>query len=327
MDWIRENKPLAAILGVIIAGSLALGYLLFDAWSSYSETREGYLGLGTQVAGLKGAPLAPTEANLKAKQAMVDEYAAMVNRLGGALLILQPPLEPTKDIEFQEKLKAKILDMRKAAKSKMQLPGEFAFGFDDYTAGLPASAAAATELSGYLDAMDSLVKLFLQCGVHSVDLLERSKLPIETQVAQQGNTNAGAQGQGASGVLEKRQISVILTLDQGPLQLLTSRLANPSEMPFFTSLRLLRIENERKEGPNRAEVKVPGPTTAIPGGPGGETPKTAAAETDEIKPPPPAQRDSVPVFGQESLKVRMEIDLIKFSDAAKGVAVQSPSGR
>jgi hypothetical protein len=133
-----------------------------------------------------------------------------------------------------------------------------------------------------------------------------------------------AQQQMASAILEKRQIALILTLDQGPLQLLISRLANPSDMPFFTSIRLLRIENERQDGPLRSDVRLPAAPSE--GGAAAETP-TAAAATDEIKPPPPAPVDSVPVIGKELLKVRMEIDLIKFLDAAKGIVAQSPAAR
>ncbi|MBE2284851.1 MAG: hypothetical protein IAE77_15430 [Prosthecobacter sp.] len=322
MDWIRENKSLAAILGVIIAGSLALGYLLFDAWSTYSEAKDSYLAMGTQVAGLKGARLAPTEANVKAKQAVVEEYAGVVNRLGTALLILQPPVQPIKDIEFQAKLKNKIADARKAAGLvKMALPAEFAFGFDEYTAGLPKSAEAAAELSSFLDATDELVKLFMQCGVQSVDLFERSTLPVEglPTPTKQGNQSVRQPQQQpvAPGILEKKQISVILTLDQGPLQLLVSRLANPSEMPFFMSLRLLRIENERQEGPLRSEVQVPADAAALTADPGAAQ-ADAKPAGDEIKPPPPAPVDSVPVIGKERLKVRMEIDLVKFLEGARG---------
>lgn len=321
MDWIRENKSLATILGVIIAGSLALGYLLFDAWSTYSEAKDSYLATGSQVAGLKGARLAPTDANVKAKAAVVEEYANVVNRLGTALLILQPPVQPIKDIEFQAKLKNKIADARKAAAlSKMALPAEFAFGFDEYTAGLPKSAEAAAELSSFLDATDELVKLFMQCGVQSVDLFERSTLPIEGLPAPTRPGNQAVrqpQQPVAPGILEKKQISVILTLDQGPLQLLVSRLANPSDMPFFMSLRLLRIENERQEGPLRSEVQVPADAAAGAAiDPAATQPETKAS--DEIKPPPPAPVDSVPVIGKERLKVRMEIDLVKFLEAARG---------
>jgi hypothetical protein len=322
MDWIRENKPLAAILGVIIVGSLALGYLLFDAWSTYEETKEGYLGVGNQVAALEGARLAPTEVNLKAKQAVVEEYAQVVNRLGKTLLILQPQIAPIKDIEFQAKLKTKISEARQATQSKMQLPADFAFSFEEYTKNLPVSDAAATELSGYLDAMDELVKLFLKCNVHSLDELQRSKLAVEqAATAQQG----GVQQPVAAAILEKRQISAVVTLDQGTLQLLVSRLATPSEMPFFTNLRLLRIENQRQDGPLRTEVRLP-KTKALPaGGDTGTAGTPAKEQSDEIKPPEPAPVDTVPVFGQEALKVRLEIDLVKFLDGARGAAAPAPA--
>jgi hypothetical protein len=328
MDWIRENKPLAAILGVVIAGALVLGYLLFGAWGSYSEAKENYLAMGNQVATMKSAALAPNKDNLQAKRALVDEYANNVNKLGGALLILQPPVVPIKDIEFQTKLKAKIAEARKsAAASKMVLPAEFAFGFDDYTSSLPKAEAAA-ELSSYLDAMVEIVKLFMVCGVQSVDVIERSKLALEqassptATSAQPRNVRPGMpqQPMAGSAMIEKRQISIILTLDQGPLQMLVSRLANPSDMPFFTNLRLLRIENQMQEGPIRADVRIP---EAAPPATGTEA--SAPATTDEIKPPPPAPVDSIPVIGQERLKVRMEIDLLKFLDAAKGVAAPSPA--
>lgn len=326
MDWIRENKPLAAILGVIAVGSLALGYLLYDAWSVYDETKEGYLGLGNQVAALKGARLAPTNENLAAKQAAVDEYAKLVDTLGKTVLFLQPKVDPINDIEFQDKLKAKISEIRKlAGQANVQLPADFAFGFDDYTSTLPKSAAAATELSGYLDAMEKLMKLFLDCGVKGVDLLERSKLPVEAATAAnaQGNNNAAMRGQVSAEILEKRQISAVLTLDQGPLQLLVSRLTSPSEMPYFTSLRVLRVENQMQDGPLNSEVRLPTQEAKVQG----STPAAEEAPSDEIKPPEPAFPDAISVFGNELLKVRLEIDLVKFLDAAAGIAAQAPTGR
>jgi hypothetical protein len=331
MDWIRENKPLAAILGVIIAGSLALGYLLFGAWSSYSEAKENFLAQGAQVAALKSARLSPSDANLQAKRALVEEYAANVNRLGGALLILQPPVLPIKDIEFQTKLKAKIAEARQSAtNSKLSLPAEFAFGFDEYTSSLPKAEAAA-ELSNYLDAMVELVKLFMLCGVQSLDVLERFKLPLEQESAvaspQQRAIRPGARqptmATASPSIYESRRVSIILTLDQGPLQLLVSRLANPSDMPFFTSLKVLRIENEMQEGPIRSDISVP--QAEVPTAEGAAVTPTASTPSNEIKAPPPAPVDSIPVIGRERLKVRMEIDLLKFLDAARGVAAQQPA--
>lgn len=335
MDWIRDNKPLAVILGIILAASLALGYLLFDSWSKYSETKDSYVGLGANVAQMRSMRLAPTEENLKAKQALVDEFAVQVNQLGKTLLILQPKVEPIKNIDFQAKLKEKVAEARKeAGLARLALPAEFAYGFDEYTSNLP-SEAASTELSGYLDAMVTIVKLFMSCNVESVDVLDRSRLPVEdggkaaTPAPQQrnGRPGAGQMAQAGPSILEKRQISVVLTLDQGALQNLVTKLATPSDMPFFTTLRLLRIENQRQEGPARAEgaTAAVAPPAPAPAPAPGATPAAggqATAASDEIRPPDPAPADAVPLIGMEKLRVRMDIDLVKFLDAAGGAAPQ-----
>lgn len=330
MDWIRENKMLATILGVIAAGVLGLGYLLFDAWGGYSTARDEYMALGGEIAQIKGLALAPTEQNLKAKQALVDEYGANVGKLGGALLFLQSVPAATKQAEFQTKLKDRVTQIKNLAQGlKVSLPPDFAFGFAEYLGALPSSDGVATELSGFLDGVDAIVRVALSSHVKSIDLLERAALPNEKQAAsQQQPRPQGAQGRPAQGpqaaIIEKRNVSMVVTLDQGALQLILSRLANPVDMKvrpdadqsFFTSLRVLRVENQAKEGPVRQR------SAAIQAGGGGvETPTppapSATGASTAIAPPPPAPADSVPVIGQELLKVQLEIDLVKFSDAVR----------
>ncbi len=176
--------------------------------------------------------------------------------------------------------------------------------------------------------MDTLLELFMKSGASSVDLFERSKLPVETaQAANAGAMPGGNRGAVPASIVSKRQASVILTLDQGALQLLVSRLANPSEMPFFSSLRLMRIENQRTEGPLRSEVVLPqaadagGDGDPNAGGVVAVAPGESQPVSNEIKAPEPAAPDSVPVIGEEKLKVQLEIDFLRFSDAAQGVAM------
>jgi hypothetical protein len=335
MDWIRENKVLATILGVIAAGVLGLGYLLFDAWGAYSTARDEYVALGGQIAQIKGLALAPTEANLKAKQALVDEYGANVGKLGGALLFLQPVPAPSKQAEFQTKLKDRVLQIKNLAQGlKVALPPDFGLGFTEYLGALPTSDAIATELSGYLDGVEAIVKLALSSNVKSIDLLERAALPNEKGAAeprQPKPTRPQQPGRPAAVVqaplVEKRNVSMVMTLDQGGLQRIMSQLANPVDMKvrpeadqsFFTSLRVLRIENQAKEGPVRHESATSFQSTGGPEGtvsPQGSEAAPAGA-SNALAPPPPAPADSVPVIGQEQLKVLMEIDLVKFSDSVR----------
>jgi hypothetical protein len=316
MDWIRENKMLAGILGVIVAGTFGLGYVLYNSWTSYSEKRDAYLALGNRIAQLEGLPLSPSEANLAAKKKLVSEYSQNVNQLGVALRLLQDAVvpQPATDTQFQAKLKERVIEIKKmAAALKVQLPDPFAFGFDPYIGALPPNEAA-TELSGYLDSIEAIVKLAMGCKVASIDLLERSQIPEETGGSGDQASKSKSKSKGGSApkgpatpsnpaIAEKRKLTLMLTLDQGPLQLLISKLANPGDMPHFASVRVLRVENQMIEGPIKSGVTIPPPPE------GGEPPKEAGSE---IRPPPPAPVDSVPVMGQELLKVQLEIDLVKF---------------
>lgn len=345
MDWIRENKVLSAILGVIAVGVAGLGYLLFDAWGSYTAARDEYMALGSQIAQIKSLSLAPTAPNLQAKKALVEEFATNVNKLGGALFYLQPAVTPAKQAEFQTKLKERVLEIKKiAGEAKIALPAEFSLGFNEYLGTLPNSDDTATELSSYLDGIEAVVKLMVACKVRSIDLLDRTPLAIEKDPAKAAAKSNTPQRPGtarpaapvAAAIAEKRQISFVVTLDQAALQTLMSRLANPADMKVtpeadqshFASLRLLRVENQIKEGPIRRNASVSTTEEAPEIKPVvTQAPKTAAGKDAPsgpvtLSPPPPAPVDSIPVIGQELLKAQMEIDLVKFLDAAKGVTSQ-----
>jgi hypothetical protein len=102
----------------------------------------------------------------------------------------------------------------------------------------------------------------------------------------------------------------MLRLDQGVLQTILSKLASPSEMPYFTVVRLLRIENEVQVGPARVALASKLEPTDL-----GEP---VAPAVDESKPASkgiqPATADSLVVLGKEGIRAYLEIDLIKFID-------------
>lgn len=352
MSWIQDNKVPAAILGVSGVGVIGLGVLLFNAYGSYSDNLATFDSVNNSLASLKGAPLAPTQENLAAKKALVDEYQASASKLNLVLTKLQVPDQPTTDTDFQAKLKAKIADAKKkASELKVLLPAEFNLAFDKYTSELPKSNEVATELSGYLNAVDEIVRLLMVSGIKRIDVLERSDLPSESDAApapktpprQAQRTPAGRPGTpvraAAAPVAEKatsaHQVRVVLTADQAALQLIMSKLANPSdmpEMPYFPVLRLLRIENERQEGPLRSEVAaatagpidpVTGlPVAAKPPAPPAATPEgtAPAAPSNVIAAATPAPADSVPVLGKEAIRAFLEIDLVKFLQPAAPAA-------
>lgn len=338
MDWIRENKTLAAILGLMVFGGIGLAVVLFMAYSGYAESLERHQAISSSLASIKNSKLFPSPENVQAKQAAISQYEDAVGSLGTVLLKLQNPVKPMSDTDFQARLKARIAEVKSMAEGRTELPKDFAFGFDVYTSSLPRSAEAAAELGDYLAAVDEMVKMFIDSGVASITSLERSELSVEKgappppppappkkDIKARPTKAKGAKPapppKEIAKVVERRTVKFSLLTDQGPLQVLINRLASPSQMPFFTVVRLLRIENEKLEGPLR---NVPLSTQDEPQEAASSPPSPDAAgqalKSTVIEPAKPAKKDSVAVMGQENLKVYLEIDLVRFLEPAPETA-------
>lgn len=324
MSWIQQNKLPAAILGVSAAGVAGLGFMLFSAYTSYEERLAQYNTINNSIAGLKSATLAPTPENLAIKQGLVAEFTKAAGDLSYVLTTMQSESapKPTTDTEFQATLKTTIAESRKfAAQYGMALPATYHLEFGRYTSELPKSNEMATELSGYLDAVNSLVNVFAKSGVRQLDSLTRAELDSEKAVdpkkpAARPQARPGQPAPAAPGaqLVQRRQVSANLTLDQAALQVLLSNLASPSEMKYFTVVRLIRIENERQLGPLRSEADAAqaaaqaavAPEVA-PAPEGQAAPVTAATAAAPV--------DAVAVLGNERLRVYLEVDFVNFLGA------------
>lgn len=333
MNWIKENKSLAAILGFMIFGAIGLGVVLFMSYDSYTATVAEFDASNSKIKTLKSAKLFPSEENVALKEKSVTEYADKVNLLRGALLKVQQGVKPMSETEFQAKLKERSGAVKKLADaSGVTLPGgaEFALGFDEYTVSSPKSAEVAAELNVQLDMIENVVTTLIQSGVKSLDSLERTKLAVEKSTpavvappAPKNKPNPRDKNSkkpmitvaaAAEPVLDRYPLKLTITTDQSPFQQVVNTLSNPSKIPQFLVLRLLRIENEKQEGPLKDEVRNRRSEQA----PEIDSPKKddSAAGGATIMAPKPAPHDAVTIMGEEKLKAYMEIDYIRFRPEA-----------
>ncbi len=332
MDWIRANKTLAALMGVFLAAAGGLGFLVVKAWMAFGESRERFDTNNNSLASMKSADLYPSPENLEKKKTAVNEYEEKVGTLSRVLLSLQPSAEPVSETDFQAKLKARIAEVRTLAGKTTQLPADFALAFPDYTASLPKSAAVAHELSDYLDAVDAVTRTLIESGVKSVEMFDRTQLgsekgeapapppPPKTRPGAAKAKAAAAPVKEVAKLVERRTLTISMTCDQGALQKVLNHLASPSQMPYFTAVRLLRVENQKNEGPLRSAIAAElnksiqpafeeseQPIVISPDGAPATEPKAEVIEAAK-----PGAKDAIDVLGKELLKVYMELDLIRF---------------
>jgi hypothetical protein len=339
MDWIRTHKSLANVLGIIIVGTVGLAALFYTKWSAYTETQTSYADATQAKLALEKRALYPNPENVKALGDQVATYEVAVSKLGGTLLSLQAPLEPISDTEFQAKLKASTAEFRQSASERVPalgLPKAFAFGFDIYTNSLPKTPEAAKELSDYFDAVRAVSTAALETGIASIDVLERSELNVEKAVPVAPEPPPAVKGKAKTNtkpkkskkapvkeltkVLERRKLTLQLTCDQAPLQDFVNTLSSASKMAHYTIVRVIRVENERSDGPpkNSEDRSVTALSAPIPPAPEPMTDEEkakAAALADLIVAPKAADPDAKAIMGIEMLKVYMEIDIVRFLEA------------
>lgn len=336
MDWIRENKSQATILGIFGAIALALGVMLFLSSSDYGASLEELQSATSKLSAKEKASLYPNQANVDALEEKVSGYEEKVGLLSKTLLILQGKApEDIADTAFQAKLKQSINELREKVKSSTGLPKDFAFGFETYTISLPRSPEAAKELNDYFESVKAVVTAAVDAGVQSIDHINRTELAIEKgappaprvvqqpKAAPKKSPKKGKGGKAAppppppvTQVVERRTLTLKLTADQGSLQLFLNALASPSKMPYFTVVRSLRVENEKQEGPLKSNIPPPQIEKKEP--PKKEEPTKnsdgtpAAPKLEVIVPPTPSERDAMTIMGGEKLHVYLEIDLVRF---------------
>ena len=342
MNWAQENKKLAGIIGVMVAGGLGLGVWLYLSWSGYSGATEQWSQVQSRINTIRGKKVAPTPENVAIRDRHLAEYAEKVNQLRGALLAVQQGAKPISETEFQARLKDRAAEMKRLAKATgmKELPDEFALGFEKYSTQPPRSPEMAAELNIHLDAVEKLVATAIEAGVTSIDLLERTKLenediqappkaPAVKPKSGRVSTKKGAkkpvitEAAASEPVLDRYPIKLLVTTDQGPFQNLINTVCHPGKMPYFLVTRLVRVENTRIDGPTKDEINQR-MASAAQAGAGALAPKPpepvkpgAPPAAPVIEPPKPATPDAFDIMGREQLKVYLEIDYIRFRPAAK----------
>ncbi len=182
MNWIKQNKKLATILGVMVAGGIGLGTMLFIfPGPIFREQMEKWSSLDRDAAKLENSKFTPNAENVALLAQKLEEYREKFNDAadGSAPPKLQEVVTPITETEFQAKLKERTRAVTQKAGKMTELPKDFALSFDEYTGSLPPNPDVAAELNVQLDVTEKLVNTLLEAGVKSIDSLERTRLPTE----------------------------------------------------------------------------------------------------------------------------------------------------
>ncbi len=295
----------------MVLGTLVLGFFIYKGRSDFNELTANFERTEKQVNRLQNGQLFPNESNLEEKRERVTAYAGAVDKLKAKMLEGQAPLKE----DLQEQDFRQIMNNESeaivalAAKAKLILPEDFAFGLDAYKQGKPFRAGAISRLEWQLNAAKEFIKIAADSDIDSIDEFNRDEFKEENEPTESKEGNGSPKGKSSNSNKNKSSVNPMAEADKvmetyrftteitGSYESLTAFLNGlAANKNSFLWVRKVRIENENQKSPRVGEISLPVP---VPGSVPDDKGKTA-----EI--------DAAVLFGNEKMRARIVIDAVRF---------------
>ena len=257
MNWIKQNKLLAGIAVVAIAGSLALLWFAFSSMGAASKSISSYKSSVGEIGRLQNANLFPNAANLAAKSEAVANLQAETRALSAGLgekFGAKPAEDPA---TFGQRVQKKFEELKAEWEAAgVTVPKDFFLGLDRYRQSVAANPAAVADLDTQLSAISTVIAATVKSGVTGLDKFTRAPVAGE-----EGGPNPDS----VKGPLRRYAIEIQCTGTEASIRSLVNSLAAANE--HFFAFRAIRLQNEVQTGPKKEEVrKQVAAATAAPAG-------------------------------------------------------------
>ncbi|MEM6601889.1 MAG: hypothetical protein AAF649_10925 [Verrucomicrobiota bacterium] len=300
-------KHLLVAIVLFVLAALTGGGLWFWTGGQLSQSLEEKRQLDMRIRSVSGKGVYPNQSNLDQIMAATDEIRALTDPVETSIQQTAQPFDSVRGTlndegqysglpanEWKRLLEEKRESILNLAQQKnVSLPEVFYLGFDRYRA-LTPTEDATYHLGVQLLAINELMEIALDSGVVEFQQVKRV-------FAEDNNTNQS--GDGLAAVLapgpEAWYTIYPFEIKFTGVANSVSRLTNAlTQSGFYFVLRSVDVENEKTSVPRRTEVK-------------------SQATGDG------AQKNIIPIVGEENIKVTMRIDLILWNaDAVSEVVAQ-----
>ncbi len=306
MNWIKENKFIAGLIGGTLGGILLLVFAGLHGSGNYQKAKNDYDEAAAEVTSFEGAPLYPTTENKDAKTKALTQYKQSVATIQSTFDAYRPKeIKNLSPQEFTDSLLAANTETRKAfADNGTSVPEAYFLGFEKYKTSL--APGETTGILGYqLASVKNLMLALAKAKVTDLRNLYRPSLPEEDKQAYVASATSAARS---------FPLEITFTGSEKSVRDFLSTVSNPDNQ--YAVIRSMRIGSMKKDSPKAEDAQFDKTADATPedtgGGfalPGdaGSTP-TKAADTSRIL---------SQVLGNEQVQVFLRLDLLQFLPAKK----------
>ena len=186
MDWFKKNPFLAGFAACVSLIVAVGGYLVFAAAGNLEEQQASFDQKCAQLQALWGNKPYPSDENIIAANAELEEAVAVLDGLAASLAVDVPEVTPQ---EFMDQLSQLVKDLSEKASAKnVGLPEKFFLGFERYESQLP-SAELAPRLALQLRTIAAVMSVLVESGVESVGNVLRAPIRGEETIGAATNVS------------------------------------------------------------------------------------------------------------------------------------------
>jgi len=317
MNWIKENKFLAALGGGTLAGLILLIVVGLHGSGRYETAMEEFTTAADDASSFVKGPVYPTPQNRDAKSKAIKDYRQAVETLQTAFQPFRPgEMTNVSPQEFTDHLLAAKDETQKAFEdNSVEVPEPYFMGFEKYKTSL-ASRDSTGILEYELGAIKNIMLALAAAKPSELKNVHRPELPEES----------GKTYEPGDEVARPFPLEVTFVGPEKSAREFLSAIAKLDKQ--FTVIRTLRISNEKKNPPRASDAQFDKPPAAAPaaldifgGGfvlPGDEPaaeeakPDEAVVAPEEAAPSENSGRILSQVLGSEEVQVFLRLDIFQF---------------
>lgn len=298
--WIGFGVVMVLLLG-------ASGIYMAQSLTAFNSVSREHGVLAGKKRKLESKPIFPSEENLEEFRKRLDSFEEQVNHFHSKLKQFQKPLENSlKAKDFPQILADAVVDFRK---KPVKLPDDFYFGMNKYEkGGLPPEPATGI-LKFQLDAIQHLLNVAIDQGAEEIFRFDREVTPLEALDGKDPELTEQ---------VAKYPVTVSFRTTHDGFRNFLNKVSNDTQ--FFYIVRVLRVDNESKDGPRKAGEQQSFYLNLVTREVVNEKPEGAAGADLVLM-------DARPIFGREKLLVTAVIDLCRFPEREESAAVPAAPGR
>ena len=295
MNWFKENPVPAGILGAGLLLALGGTWLAINASTTLATARETLAAETTRLQRMERRQPPLTAGSSAAAKKSLEDYEAAIRSLATTLAAKEEPLEDISPEKFQDELRKAANQLaQKAAGKNTTLPESFLLGFEEFQSQLPPPDQTPA-LHREFKVVNRLLNAILDLGISEITLLKRGRDETEKPAEPEPPAAPG----------QSPEEAAIPRLAVHPFQLVFSAKQDvvlksldliPAESQFLV-IRSLSLENSAPEPPS---TKNPAEEQASP--------------LDALLPGEVPQEKIDVVFGRETVKASLDIELLDFPD-------------